>query len=192
MGLSAKTRSHPTKLPFIVTTENNMLCLRAMRHVRRGEVFDDPLGMEVPTVRHNCEIDGLRIMYNVFQQLPFYPGSMWHRNGLCSDRLGGWLTPDDRRTCVKHFAPPMMIFNRIYDAPIGVGLDHSGNPSVTRDLFGTHLINAELSAIPGENKLRLLIVNDIDSSSVVYARAPTLRYPPPCCLIQRSDVSHEY
>ena len=122
MGLSAKTRSHPTKLPFIVTTENNMLCLRAMRHVRRGEVFDDPLGMEVPTVRHHtyCEIDGLRIMYNVFQQLPFYPGSMWHRNGLCSDRLGGWLTPDDRThlTIVRTKCPrqfPLRALDALHD-----------------------------------------------------------------------------
>ena len=74
--------------PFSVFVRDGRLCLMTMRLIEPNEVFDDPLAMEVPTNRGDifCEIDGLPIMYNVFQRLPFYTNSLLYCNGKPSDQ----------------------------------------------------------------------------------------------------------
>ena len=67
-----------------------------MRLIKANETFEDPLAMERHTNRGEIyEIDGLPVMYNVYQHLPFFSDSNFYCDGTQSDQCAESLATRD-------------------------------------------------------------------------------------------------
>ena len=157
-----------------------------MRLIEPNEVFDDPLAMEVPTNRGDvfCEIAGLPIMYNVFQRLPFYTNSIFYCNGDPSDQRAEAISVSDRFIVLQAHAPPMFAFARIKGAPVDAVVVHkeenTSSVVLILDNFSEDYINAALSRTPGQCKLRLTALCEMNPGDVVYRSTSNLELLQSC------------